>query len=33
MEIEARERRQIEVDIGVGPQWDRAQRACVCVCV
>lgn len=30
MEIEARER-QIVVGIGVGPQWDRAEKARLCV--
>lgn len=29
MEIEARQGRQIEVGIGVVPQWDRAQTLCV----
>lgn len=33
MEIEGREGRQIAVGIGVGPQWERAQSACVCVLV
>lgn len=30
---QGRELRQIVMGIGVGPQWDRQERVCVCLCV